>query len=129
MEVKTIILSDGPLSGELIQVEAHVKEYKFVENINPTKIDQAMQIREGVYRKSPHKAGEVEIFIFEQWKLKTSKEWAEDCRDFVTILDPDGWDRQNYDFSFNQELITKEEFKERITYSTVKADIEKLLTW
>lgn len=129
MEIKTIILSDGPLSGELIQVEASVKEYNFVENINPTKINQQRQIRNGVYKKSPHKAGDAEIFIFEEWKLKTSKEWVEDCKDFVTILDPDGWDRKNYDFSFNQELITKEEFKQRVTYSTVKADIEKLSAW
>ncbi len=36
----------------------------------------------------------------------------------ITILDPDGWDRSNYDYSFNKELITKEEFDRRLMWST-----------
>jgi len=35
------------------------------------------------------------------------------------VLDPDGWDRKNYEYSFNQELISKEEFKKRFYMSTV----------
>lgn len=49
--------------------------------------------------------------------LKTSEEWRKDYPDIV-ILDPDGWDRQNYDFSFNEELITKSEFECRLSMST-----------
>jgi len=30
-----------------------------------------------------------------------------------------GWDRKNFDYSFNQELITKEEFEKRFAVSTV----------
>lgn len=53
---------------------------------------------------------------------KTSLDWykevRENCPTFV-IYDPDGWDRTNYEYSFNQELITKEEFQKRLFSSTV----------
>lgn len=35
-----------------------------------------------------------------------------------TVLDPDGWDRQNFEFSFKQELITEAEFNSRLLDST-----------
>jgi calcineurin-like phosphoesterase family protein len=52
---------------------------------------------------------------------KTSQQWyAEIPRELgFVIYDPDGWDRKNYEFSFNQELITKEEFIKRTFGSTV----------
>lgn len=60
---------------------------------------------------------------------KTSKEWYKlvPIEFKLTILDPDGWDRTNYDYSFNQELITKNEFMNRLASSTIKADF-KLFT-
>lgn len=48
--------------------------------------------------------------------LKTS--WAWNQEDGVTIMDPDGWDRANYEYSFNEELITKEEYEKRLNFST-----------
>jgi len=61
--------------------------------------------------------------------LKTSKEWEElvPKRFKLQILDPDGWDRSNYEFSFHEELITWEQFRNRMSYSTciVHADIHK----
>ncbi len=52
---------------------------------------------------------------------KTSKDWVngihKDCK--LKVIDPDGWDRENFDFSFNKELITKEEFKTRLLSSTI----------
>jgi len=55
---------------------------------------------------------------------KTSKEWLEEVpkKYKLTILDPDGWDRKNFDYSFNQELITKKEFKMRVIHSTIGFD-------
>ena len=35
------------------------------------------------------------------------------------ILDPEGWDRQNFDYSWYQEEITREEFIRRTQSSTV----------
>jgi hypothetical protein len=39
-------------------------------------------------------------------------------------MDPDGWDRKNFEYSFNEELITKDEFKTRIMFSTCIGRIE-----
>jgi len=48
---------------------------------------------------------------------KTSKEWSKELK--VVVLDPDGWDRKNYNYSFNCEKITLEEFNKRVESSTV----------
>ncbi len=53
---------------------------------------------------------------------RTSEDWFKlDPRreEGFYILDPDGWDRTNYDYSFNRELITQEEFDMRLSRSTV----------
>ena len=34
-------------------------------------------------------------------------------------MDPDGWDRKNYVYSFNEELISEQEFTFRLNKSTV----------
>lgn len=51
---------------------------------------------------------------------KTSQQWYESIpKEFkFIIMDPDGWDRKNYEYSFNEELITKEEFVRRTRNST-----------
>lgn len=51
-------------------------------------------------------------------ELKTSKEWQELC--YIEVLDADGWDRTNYDYSWNEEKITREEFEKRLGFSTVQ---------
>jgi len=52
--------------------------------------------------------------------LKTSLTWLdEDEFNSITLMDPDGWDRSNYQYSFNEELITKAEFEKRVMYSTI----------
>lgn len=48
--------------------------------------------------------------------LKTSAEWLSPI---VTIVDPDGWDRTNFNFSFYEEEISKEEFEKRLALSTI----------
>jgi len=51
---------------------------------------------------------------------KTSNEWRLSNKyKNIMILDPDGWDRANYNFSFYEELITEEEFNNRLLRSTV----------
>lgn len=52
-------------------------------------------------------------------EVKTSAEWLKELREEVEILDPDGWDRKDYDLSFNKELINKREFEHRFMMSTV----------
>lgn len=52
--------------------------------------------------------------------LKTSKQWYDEMPEDekIIIIDPNGWDRSNYEYSFNEELITYNEFEERVMYST-----------
>ena len=54
--------------------------------------------------------------------VRTSKQWEElvPKKYKLVIMDPDGWDRKNFDWSFNQELITKDEFMNRIARSTIR---------
>jgi hypothetical protein len=52
-------------------------------------------------------------------KRRTSAEWQ--CLEpEVEVLDPDGWDRKNYHYSWFQEKITYEEYATRQTTSTLK---------
>lgn len=57
-------------------------------------------------------------------KKQTSELWVKELlRPGEAILDPGGWDRKNYDYSFKQEEITKDEFRNRLCMSTVTIDI------
>jgi len=49
---------------------------------------------------------------------KTSSEWHKEY--LVTIIDPSGWDRDDFEYSFSEEEITKNEFETRLFASTVK---------
>jgi len=49
-------------------------------------------------------------------ELKTSAEWYVDYP--IQIIDPDGWDRNNFQYSWFKELITFEEFDRRAMKST-----------
>lgn len=46
----------------------------------------------------------------------TSAEWASQAK--IVVLDPDGWDRSNFRYSWFEEKITKEEFDKRLMKST-----------
>jgi len=52
-------------------------------------------------------------------ELKTSKEWYDELGKHYIIHDPDGWDRKNYQYSFYEEKITKEEYQRRVMMSTL----------
>jgi hypothetical protein len=51
---------------------------------------------------------------------KTSSDWYEQYFKKVKIIDPDGWDRSNWEYSWYQEPITKEEFRDRLTKSSIQ---------
>lgn len=52
--------------------------------------------------------------------FKTSEQWANFLLEpGQLILDPDGWDRQNFQFSFFEEKINEDEFNRRMMFSTV----------
>ena len=56
--------------------------------------------------------------------LKTSEEWQKECT--AIILDPDGWDRSNYDYSWSKEKITFVEYNNRLCLSTCLHQSKKL---
>ncbi len=65
-------------------------------------------------------------FMVDPCIRKTSAEWESEIpeRYDLVILDPDGWDRTNFDYSFNKERITKEEFDKRVAKSTIQCKTE-----
>lgn len=51
-------------------------------------------------------------------ELQSSEYWQHEVQDDFTVLDPDGWDRKNFDESWS-EPITFQEFLNRCWYSTL----------
>lgn len=70
----------------------------------------------------PHGSGEITFSAYLRQQLqkkpvkKTSEEWQKLCK--VKVIDADGWDRQNYKYSWYQEQITCKEFERRMYMST-----------
>lgn len=56
--------------------------------------------------------------------LKTSQEWQEIFYT-IKVADPDGWDRKNFQYSWHEERITREEYNNRIEKSTVMINKER----
>lgn len=48
---------------------------------------------------------------------KSSQQW-QSLYPYPKVLDPDGWDRENYNYSWYEELITLEEYNRRVSNST-----------
>ncbi len=48
---------------------------------------------------------------------RTSAEWQA-THPSPKVIDPDGWDRQNYDYSWGKEEITFHEYQQRMMFST-----------
>lgn len=62
--------------------------------------------------------------------LKTSEEWYQEIKGFIQVMDPDGWDRSNFDYSWHQEKITKAEFSSRVSRSTCNMlQMPKFYAW
>ena len=53
----------------------------------------------------------------DQTELKTSAEWQE-LYPYPKVMDPDGRDRKNYDYSWYQEKINIKEYASRVRHST-----------
>jgi hypothetical protein len=51
--------------------------------------------------------------------LKTSEQWQSEQYQTYTVVDPDGWDRRNFQFSFYEELISEQEFMKRLLSSSL----------
>ena len=51
-------------------------------------------------------------------RYQSSDKWYQMFKEHFSISDPDGWNRIDYDYSWNKELISQEEFFKRVSYST-----------
>jgi hypothetical protein len=56
-------------------------------------------------------------------ELKTSEEW-QNIYIRTKVLDPDGWDRRNFQYSWFEELISLEEYQKRTSMSTVSTTMK-----
>lgn len=61
-------------------------------------------------------------------KKLTSQEWYPILypNKEIHIMDPDGWDRSNFQYSWYEELITEAEFRRRTMLSTCMGDFSKI---
>ena len=56
-------------------------------------------------------------------ELLTSHQWQQTHPDPV-VMDPDGWDRKNYQFSWFEEFITEQEYFNRVMHSSCVGNIK-----
>ncbi len=57
--------------------------------------------------------------------LRTSEDWqklVQQAYPLFLVLDPDGWDRENYQYSWHEELIDQRTFENRTAMSTCRFD-------
>ena len=54
-----------------------------------------------------------------KYEFRTSDRWLHLSDNYECIIDPDGWDRSNFQFSFHEEKISYQEFMKRYNYSTI----------
>jgi hypothetical protein len=72
---------------------------------------------------------EGELLKLMKHDMKTSAQWhdlLEEKYKGSYVMDPDGWDRSNYDYSFYREQIIEEEFWKRFFRSTIAMSPELL---
>lgn len=67
----------------------------------------------------------IKNYLNTQQGIKTSNEWYQIVKEQfgIQLLDPDGWDRQNFQFSFFVDKIDSNEFINRLELSTLKFNI------
>lgn len=52
---------------------------------------------------------------------KTSQQWVEELYPAGNpVVDPDGWDRKDFEYSWHQEPISRDEFEKRLMNSTLR---------
>ena len=51
--------------------------------------------------------------------LLTSDDWQKILNDDYIVYDPGGWDRINFQYSWYEEKITLEEYRQRVLKSTL----------
>jgi hypothetical protein len=129
-EAKKIVLTTDP---DLIKdgVQAIDNEFLewFIANPSCEEVEveklkctgQCWKFIESDYKKTCLSGCELKEYkiIIPQEELKTSEEWQKQFPN-TKVLDPDGWDRKNYQYSWFEEKITLEEYTTRLYKSSVQ---------
>ncbi len=113
-----------PVVGEIIHLHDTNTEYKVTE-LKHILGREEQQHGINIYTKLIDNTPTIEKF--EKGHLETSFEWNRllpFTRKQFHILDPDGWDRSNWGYSWFEEEITLEEFVRRLGISTAKVSSE-----
>jgi hypothetical protein len=69
----------------------------------------------------------MEIKAVNEGQVRTSDEWKKLLYPNTQIIDPDGWDRSDFSYSFYQERISIQEFNKRLMSSTVQMNIDHIV--
>jgi hypothetical protein len=121
------ILNTGPMAG--LTVELALAELKMHGStaapgfMNPEGIVIYMTQARRLFKITLENDGMPKSKLKKEVDVKTSEEWQREFKD-LTIIDPDGWDRLNYEYSFNEELITRGEFRYRANRSTCEGIVK-----
>jgi hypothetical protein len=105
-------IEDSDLEDSEVKGAISYEIGNILEIINPSRVDDIKMLSD--LKK---------ILEVEQQIKKTSQEWQLEHPN-LTVYDPDGWDRSNFQYSWYEELITYDEYQKRLMSSTVIGKIE-----
>ena len=120
-------------SSELIELEKLKEDVKqFSENIYAEELSILIDLNHLIEQNKinlPYKiSNKIQQLILKlnPVELKTSLDWCAmiPAQYQISIIDPDGWDRANWYFSYYDEKITFQEFMNRLMQSTISVKKE-----
>lgn len=105
--------TDIPSDSELRQKIAKLTENLDMDLIPPSMLmDEVMSLIKARESKMQEAWDGIKLTSDDWSKLIDNPSWC--------VLDPDGWDRKNFQYSWYEERITAQEFRERSMYSTLQ---------
>lgn len=68
-----------------------------------------------------------DLVAINEGQVRTSAEWQKLVCPKTVIMDPDGWDRSDFEYSFYQEKISYQEFQNRLCSSTIQMNTDHIV--
>jgi hypothetical protein len=127
---KILLTTDSRLIKDNVQVIDDEFLEWFCQNpsCEEVEIESNYKVKSSTIQK--HKEGKAGYeyydykIIIPKEEVKTSEEWQNLFPEAI-VLNPDGWDRKNYHYSWYEEKITFTEYNRRLSQSTCKNSIPK----
>jgi len=113
-----------PISFINSKIEQLKKDDKFSSMNESIGINREIRVLEDLlnYHQILLDENDIEEKALTAFNIKTSQEWQE-LFPSIKVIDPDGWDRSNFQFSWYEEKITKDEYDKRLFNSTIKGKL------